>query len=52
MELVHCHLARPVIPPHERQVDIPRPISAMVMKLLAKTAEARYFSTGHFLKVL
>ncbi|MEO7161702.1 MAG: serine/threonine-protein kinase, partial [Bdellovibrionia bacterium] len=35
MEWVHCHIARAAIPPAERLKDIPRPISAIVMKLLA-----------------
>jgi PAS domain S-box-containing protein len=42
MEWVHCHIARQPIPPAERVKDIPGPISAIVMKLLAKTAEDRY----------
>jgi PAS domain S-box-containing protein len=39
---VHCHLARPPVPPAERVAGIPEPVSAIVMKLLAKTAEDRY----------
>ena len=42
MEWVHCHIARQPQPPGERVADIPGPLSAMVMKLLAKTAEDRY----------
>ncbi len=42
MEWVHCHVARQPVPPHERVAAIPRPLSALVMKLLAKTAEERY----------
>ena len=42
MELVHCHIARQPVPPDERLKDIPGPVSAIVMKLLAKTAEERY----------
>src|SRR5882672_6468676 len=42
MEWVHCHIARRPVPPHERVVGIPAPLSAIVMKLLAKTAEERY----------
>src|SRR6202021_3882436 len=38
MEWVHCHIARQPIPPEERLVGIPRPVSAIVMKLLVKTA--------------
>jgi predicted ATPase/signal transduction histidine kinase len=42
MEWVHCHIARQPIPPAERAPNVPGPISAVVMKLLAKTAEERY----------
>jgi len=42
MEWVHCHVARQPIPPRERNPNIPRPISAIVMKLLAKNPEERY----------
>ena len=41
MEWVHCHIARQAVPPTER-VDAPSVVSALVMKLLAKTAEDRY----------
>jgi PAS domain S-box-containing protein len=47
MEWVHCHIARQPVPPNERVVGIPGPLSAIVMKLLAKTGEERYqTSTG------
>jgi serine/threonine protein kinase len=42
MEWVHCHIARQPAPPDERVADIPGPLSAIVMKLLAKMAEDRY----------
>ncbi|ARJ65153.1 hypothetical protein WV31_05510 [Magnetospirillum sp. ME-1] len=42
MEWVHCHIARRAAPPHERSVGVPPQISAIIMKLLAKTAEDRY----------
>jgi len=42
MEWVHCHIARQPLAPTERIEEIPGPVSAMVMKLLAKTAEERY----------
>ena len=42
MEWVHCHIARQPTPPGERANGIPGPLSAIVMKLLAKTAEERY----------
>jgi PAS domain S-box-containing protein len=42
MEWVHCHVAKRAIPPTERVKDVPGAISAIIMKLLAKTAEDRY----------
>jgi PAS domain S-box-containing protein len=42
MELVHAHIARQPTPPCERLKSVPRAVSAIVMKLLAKTAEERY----------
>ena len=42
MEWVHCHVARQPAPPAERRMEVPGVISAVVMKLLAKTAEERY----------
>ena len=42
MELVHCHIARQPAPPGERLKNVPGPVSAIVMKLLAKTGEERY----------
>ena len=42
MEWVHCHVAREPIPPDERTKGIPGQVSAIVMKLMAKTAEERY----------
>ena len=42
MEWVHCHIARQPAPPGERLKNIPDPVSAIIMKLLAKTAEDRY----------
>src|SRR5438067_5007669 len=42
MGWVHCHIARRPTPPGERADGIPGPLSAIVMKLLAKTAEERY----------
>jgi PAS domain S-box-containing protein len=42
MEWVHCHIARQPVPPNERVAGVPVPLSAIVMKLLAKTAEERY----------
>ncbi|SIO67684.1 PAS domain S-box-containing protein [Bradyrhizobium erythrophlei] len=42
MEWVHCHIARQPVPPNERVAGVPGPLSAIVIKLLAKTAEERY----------
>ncbi len=42
MEWVHCHIARQPVPPVERLKDVPLLVSAIVSKLLAKTAEERY----------
>jgi predicted ATPase/two-component sensor histidine kinase len=42
MELIHCHIARRAVPPSERSAQVPPAVSAIVMKLLAKTAEDRY----------
>jgi predicted ATPase/GAF domain-containing protein len=44
LELVHCHLARQPVSPHQLDPQIPSTVSALVMKLLAKTAEERYQS--------
>lgn len=44
MELVHCHMAIEPVPPHERSSEIPKAVSDIVMKLLAKTPEERYQS--------
>jgi PAS domain S-box-containing protein len=42
MEWVHCHIARKPMAPSERLKNIPAPVSHIIMKLLAKTAEERY----------
>ncbi len=42
MEWVHCHIARKPVPPDAQLDTIPTAISAIIMKLLAKTAEERY----------
>ncbi|MFM0565255.1 AAA family ATPase [Paraburkholderia sediminicola] len=42
MEWVHCHTARKPLAPDQRFTDLPAPLSDIVMKLLAKTAEERY----------
>jgi PAS domain S-box-containing protein len=42
MEWVHCHIARKPVAPTEQFETIPPPVSAIIMKLLAKTVEERY----------
>jgi PAS domain S-box-containing protein len=42
LEWVHCHVARRPTPPAERVREVPAAISAIIMKLLTKTAEERY----------
>ncbi len=42
LEWVHCHIALQPEPPGEVLETIPEPLSNIVMKLLAKTAEERY----------
>ncbi|MEG4516465.1 MULTISPECIES: ATP-binding sensor histidine kinase [unclassified Microcoleus] len=46
MELVHCHIAKQAVPPHEinPEIGIPKAVSDIIMKLLEKTAEKRYQS--------
>ncbi|HUL06115.1 MAG TPA: PAS domain S-box protein [Candidatus Acidoferrum sp.] len=42
MEWVHCHVARRPVPPAGRRKEVRGAVSAIIMKLLAKTAEERY----------
>jgi PAS domain S-box-containing protein len=42
MGWVHCHIAQQPAPPDERVAGVPGPLSAIVTKLLSKTAEERY----------
>ncbi len=45
MELVHCHLARPIhFPSHHQTLVIPTLLQAIIAKLMAKNAEERYQS--------
>lgn len=46
LELVHCHLAKQPLPPHQIDANIPLVISNIVMKLMAKAAEDRYQSAS------
>ncbi|MFL9909606.1 trifunctional serine/threonine-protein kinase/ATP-binding protein/sensor histidine kinase [Paraburkholderia sp. RL17-337-BIB-A] len=45
-EWVHCHVAKKPDAPYERVKNVPAVVSAIVMKLLAKTAEERYQTAG------
>ncbi|MDF0554850.1 AAA family ATPase [Kamptonema sp. UHCC 0994] len=42
LELVHYHIARQPVPPHEIEAEIPLILSQIVNKLMAKNAENRY----------
>ncbi|UVF22527.1 AAA family ATPase (plasmid) [Microvirga terrae] len=42
MEWIHCHIARQPDPPNLRNAAVPAQLSAIVLKLLAKTADDRY----------
>ena len=42
LELVHCHIARQAVPPHDIEPPIPVIVSQIVNKLMAKNAENRY----------
>jgi PAS domain S-box-containing protein len=42
MEWVHCHVARSPLPPRERAPATPAIVSAIILRLLAKTPEDRY----------
>jgi predicted ATPase len=42
LEWVHCHIARQPVAANERVKDLPPQVSAIIMKLLAKTPEDRY----------
>ncbi len=44
LELVHCHIAKVPLSPHEVNPEIPKAVSDIVMKLMSKTAEERYQS--------
>ncbi|MBD2471507.1 AAA family ATPase [Nostoc sp. FACHB-145] len=44
LELVHCHIAKHPIPPDEINTTIPKAVSDIILKLMAKNAEDRYQS--------
>ncbi|WP_234017139.1 serine/threonine protein kinase [Nostoc sp. 'Lobaria pulmonaria (5183) cyanobiont'] len=44
LELVHCHIAKQPPPTYDLNATIPKPISDIILKLMAKNAEDRYQS--------
>jgi PAS domain S-box-containing protein len=52
MEWIHCHIARQAATPSERVNTIPPRLSAIIMKLLAKTADERYQTASGLLEDL
>jgi predicted ATPase/signal transduction histidine kinase/CheY-like chemotaxis protein len=42
IEWIHCHIARHPVLPSQRLKGVPPPVSEIIMRLLAKTAEERY----------
>ncbi len=44
LELVHSHIAKQPVPPHQVNATIPKAVSDMILKLMAKNAEDRYQS--------
>ncbi len=45
LELIHCHIAKQAIPPHQINSEIPKSISDIVIKLISKNVEDRYQSS-------
>lgn len=46
LELLHCHIARPPLPPLALHPELPPGLSELVLKLLEKRAEDRYQSAS------
>ena len=44
MEIIHAHIARQPVPLNQKAPQVPKTLSRLVMKLMAKRAEARYQS--------
>jgi len=44
LEMVHCHIAKPVTPIAQLNPEVSQTLAAIVMKLIAKNAENRYQS--------
>jgi len=49
LQWIHAHMAKKPVPPEEINPDIPPAISAIIMKLLAKSAGERYQSAAGLL---
>lgn len=45
LEIVHCHIAKQPVPPHEKDSQVPKVVSSIIMKLLSKDPEDRYNSS-------
>ncbi|MEN8244781.1 MAG: serine/threonine-protein kinase PknK, partial [Thermodesulfobacteriota bacterium] len=45
LQMVHSHLAKQPLPPHQIDSKVPNVVSEIVLKLLSKNAEERYQST-------
>ena len=52
LELVHAHIARAPTPPHRIESTVPRVLSKLILKLLAKNAEDRYQTCAGVLRDL
>ncbi len=46
LEIIHCHMTKTPVPPHELNRKIGQSLSGVVMKLMTKTAEERYQSAS------
>ncbi|MBN1237653.1 MAG: AAA family ATPase [Gammaproteobacteria bacterium] len=46
LEIIHFHIAGTPVAPHERNRELPRPLSDLIMKLLQKAPERRYQSAA------
>ena len=42
LRLIHCHIAKSPLTPHNLNLDIPQSVSNIVMKLIAKNPDDRY----------
>jgi predicted ATPase/tRNA A-37 threonylcarbamoyl transferase component Bud32 len=44
LELIHCQIAKQPVPPYKLKANIPKAVSDIILKLIAKNAEDRYQS--------